>query len=164
MFFPVPTPGRGKIFIMPHPPAQEMNAIFADLRQQGATHVVSLMEPSEAKKIGLDQEEEACTEAGLAFLNYPVVDFGLPDKSEFQNLIFDLIQHLNTGAGLAVHCHAGIGRSGITVCCLLIAQGIAPDIAIQTVSTARGKPVPDTDGQTAFIRQFRLATIGQSSQ
>jgi protein-tyrosine phosphatase len=62
-------------------------------------------------------------------------------------------RQLVSGAAVAVHCRAGIGRSGLVAAGLLVAQGRSPAEAFTAVSNARGVRVPDTPDQEAWLHR-----------
>ncbi len=62
-----------------------------------------------------------------------------------------LLEHLEAGAGVAIHCRAGIGRSSCLAAAVLVLDGLEPDEARARITEARGLQVPDTPGQIAFI-------------
>jgi len=59
-----------------------------------------------------------------------------------------------TGKNIAIHCRAGIGRTGLSASCLLICDGYSAEAAMDMVSAARGVQIPDTEEQFDFICDF----------
>ena len=55
---------------------------------------------------------------------------------------------------VAVHCRAGIGRSGLVASCILIKDDMTAEAAIKLVSSGRGVPIPETAEQSAFILEY----------
>lgn len=138
---------------MPKPEMEEhASAGFAVLRNAGLTKIVSLLDISEALAVGLEQEARYCNQKGLAFLHFPIPDFALPpNKNEFVQLAKSLHKEIRSGEHMAVHCKAGIGRSGMLATSILIADGMQPELAFKTVSEARQISVPDTKEQADFV-------------
>lgn len=141
----------GHLRISPRPDAANLAGAMRDLRADGVDVVVSLLEPAEAEALGLSGQDAACANAGITFLSNPIRDFGLPDRDTLLHLVCTLDRHMTNGSNVLVHCHAGIGRSGMTACALLVARGLPPQDALDTVSLARGQPVPDTPQQRQFV-------------
>ena len=139
---------------MPCPPADSLEACLIDLKGQGASVVLSMLPDREAEALGVSEDAALCATVGLTFQSFPIADFGLPDLTGFQDLVGRLRQMLEAGEALAVHCRAGIGRTGMVAACLLVATGLSADKAIREVSAARGVSVPDTVEQAAFIHRF----------
>lgn len=52
-----------------------------------------------------------------------------------------LVQRLDDGASVAVHCRRGIGRSSTLAAAVLVLEGTAPANAWDRISAARGLPV-----------------------
>jgi protein-tyrosine phosphatase len=144
----------GRLTIMPCPTGDDLEDQFASLAQAGITRIISMLAPDEAGLLGVASETRLCADAGIAFENHPIVDFGLPDQSAFRRLVAHITDHLQNGAHVAIHCRAGIGRSGMVASAVLIRLGYAPEQAIEKVSIARGVSIPDTIEQRQFILGF----------
>lgn len=124
------------------------------LAEQGVNTVVSLLESSEVRDLGLRLEQAHCEAHGLLFVSFPIPDRGVPMTApSFVSLVRMLDGRLTSGAAVAVHCRAGIGRSGLLAASLLIAMGQSADEALVAVSKARGVRVPDTPDQEAWLRR-----------
>ena len=116
--------------------------------------LVSMLDATDVAELELEEEAALCGQHGIAFLVHPIADFGLPDKTMFRKLVRDLAVRLRNRKSVAVHCRAGIGRSGMVVSSILVALGMSAKEAIATVSEARGVPIPDTEEQRAFIEML----------
>ncbi len=152
--YPVPFDGPGELTLMPCPPADGLATVLDRLRAQGVTTVLSMLPAAEAAELGVATEQDLCTARGIEFLSHPIPDFGLPDPAAFTALINDLTTRLRAHQHIAVHCRAGIGRSGMVAAAMLVALGEQPDVARQIVSVARGVSIPDTVEQGRFIAEF----------
>jgi protein-tyrosine phosphatase len=71
----------------------------------------------------------------------------------------DIAGALELGKTVAVHCRQSIGRAGLVAAGVLIASGVAPDQAIETVSAARGLPIPETSEQREWVRRLPYPQI-----
>lgn len=153
-FYSIPVQANGQLFLMPKPSGEWLSDDLGKLQRSGVGLVVSMLTPDESSALGLTGEEACCDQLGLEFLALPVADRTVPDLRAVQTLVSLIVQRLREGKGVAVHCRAGIGRSGLVVCCVLIALGARPEDAVGIVSDARGVPVPDTWDQRAFIMSY----------
>lgn len=121
----------------------------------GLDVIVSLLEEREAAELGLSREGELCRAAGLSFIQFPIVDRGVPASS---NETFDLVNRLATslsqGKNIGVHCRQSVGRSSLIAATVLIALGKEPQDAFEQIAAARGCPVPETPRQLDWVLAF----------
>lgn len=146
----------GRLYIMPCPSGGCLSQDVAAYQALRVDTVVSMLAVDEAADLGLADESTECARAGIVFISSPIKDFGLPDTTVFDALVERIVHAIGQGKQVAVHCRAGIGRSGMVTAAVLIAMGEAVDIAVQKVTTARGEPIPDTVEQGRFIADFAL--------
>ena len=124
------------------------------VKAAGIDTIISLLEPSEAAKLGLSTQAQACTTLALTYLNHPIRDMQLPDPTTFTAFATNIASRLRGGAHIAIHCHASIGRSGMLACAILGHFGYTSETALAHVSEMRGTPVPDTQEQIDFIKHI----------
>jgi protein-tyrosine phosphatase len=129
---------------------------LGDLATAGVSVLVSLLTDAEAAEFDLIQEADAAKAAGVEFHRLPTADRQVPDRDAMLALARLLVQRLDDGSSVAVHCRQGIGRSSTLAATVLVLEGIAAGDAWDRVSAARGLPVPDTDEQREFI--YRLTS------
>lgn len=139
---------------MPCPSEDRLAAAIEDYVDLGIDTVVSLLPETEMAELGVKDEPQLCATHGLRFVTLPIVDFGLPEKAAFIVLVQKIRVLVHAGQSVAVHCRAGIGRSGMTTVGSLIALGWDTTDAFAQVSKARGVAVPDTVEQAAFIAEL----------
>jgi protein-tyrosine phosphatase len=122
----------------------------------GIDTLVSLLEPREAKWLGLELEESLANQLGMEFLNYPIRDGRVPiDVADFRTFVSGLADRLRTGSAVGVHCQGSIGRSTVTAACTLIHLGWTPEAAIEAIRKARGCEVPETEDQYEWILNYK---------
>jgi len=51
--------------------------------------------------------------AGFQVLYLPIPDFGVPTKDDLEQTVQQTIAHAQAGHHIAIHCSAGIGRTGL---------------------------------------------------
>jgi protein-tyrosine phosphatase len=118
--------------------------------------MVSLLSDAETTELDLIHEADAAQAAGIEFHRLPTPDRQVPDRGATLTLGRLLLQRLNDGASVAVHCRYGIGRSSTLAAAVLVLEGTAAADAWDRVSEARGLPVPDTAEQREFINTLAL--------
>ena len=143
---------QGRLATSPAPSAAGLRRDVADMAAHGITTVVSTLPEDEANRLGLQEEAALLAEAGVEFLRFPIVDFGVPDDLEAADrFISELTHRLNHGASVLVHCRGGIGRCSTLAASVLCALGQEPEEAMSNVSEARGIRVPETQGQRMWV-------------
>jgi atypical dual specificity phosphatase len=90
---------------------------------------------------------------GMIELHLPVEDFTAPTPEQLQQGVAAIVSALESGARVAVHCEAGLGRSGTLVACYLVHRGMTPEQAIAHVRKLRPGSV-ETLPQEAAVRTF----------
>lgn len=151
--YKVLTHGEGFLAVMARPRSGGwLDYDIAGLQALGVDTVASLLESSEEIALDLTSERQAVESLGMRFLNFPIVDHGVPSNlTQFHGFVGALTDEIRNGRGVAVHCRAGIGRSGITAAAILVCLGHSPEEVFALVSEARGLQVPDTEGQIQWF-------------
>src|SRR5262245_52575868 len=149
-------PWHGRLGILPRPRGGDwLTDETTAWREAGVDMVVSLLEPEEAAQLVLEGEEAAAAASGIDFRPFPIPDRGVPASREsVAELANDIVEALEAGKGVAVHCRQGIGRSGIIVGGVLVAAGQDATTALEAISEARGIDVPETEEQRRWFRDF----------
>ncbi len=147
---------RGRLAIVTRPdPAYGLAGQLKSLRADGLDVLVSMLQTNEAIRLGLASEANVAAEEGLAFHNLPTDDFGVPVSFKAAGALIDTVAaDVDVGRAVGVHCFAGRGRSPLFACCVLVRLGMDPEAAIEAVSTARGRRIPETDAQHQWIFDF----------
>jgi len=144
---------NGRLAIMPRPRAGDwLDDEVADWRTAGIDHVVSLLEQSEVRELGLEAEPERCIAAGMTFAHFPIADRGVPDSRKAAlDLAANLAARIASGKRVAIHCRAGIGRSSLIAACVLIRLSYRTAESFELIGKARGLAVPDTEAQREWV-------------
>ena len=151
---------NSQLAIVPRPRGKEsLDDDMCALRAAGIDTVVSMLEPYEAKDLGLERQADAAELAGLRFLNFPIPDRSLPaNLDNFTTLLANLEAQMSKGRKVGIHCRMCIGRSAVAAASLLIRSGASPARAWKQIAEARSCPVPDTPDQRAWVeRHIRSA-------
>ena len=108
-------------------------------------------------EFGLSEENNLCIEHGIEFLSFPIRDRDVPKSfSETKLLIDRLALQLRAGVGIAIHCRAGIGRSGLIAGCVLVKLGVPFADVFPMIIRARDLKVPDTAAQAEWVKTLFL--------
>lgn len=141
---------------MPHPlGGDKLEGEIRSLKQAGVDIIVSMLEDHEISRLGLEKEVAICIENEIIYANFPILDRTTPRSFEdVHQFVKELLEQIRQNKKIAIHCFAGIGRSSLIACCLLVLQGADVDDAFGAISKARGYPVPDTIDQLNWAYTF----------
>jgi atypical dual specificity phosphatase len=90
---------------------------------------------------------------GLTSLHIPIADFSTPTPDQLEQAIGAIDAARARNERVAVHCGAGLGRTGTVLACYLVTQGETAHAAIQRVRELRPGSI-ETGEQAEAIRQF----------
>ena len=115
------------------------------LYSSGVRAVVSLLNiPSDAP---------VYESAGIAFLCLPVPDGGAPTMEQAEEFVCFVSEQQARGRPVAVHCEAGLGRTGTLLATYLVSQGETAGKAIQRIREVEPVAV-ETARQIQFLEQY----------
>jgi protein-tyrosine phosphatase len=69
-------------------------------------------------------------------------------------LVDDVVDALQSGKNVALHCRQGIGRSAMIAAAALISGGQNAETALSTIRRSRGLEVPETHAQREWVSDF----------
>ncbi|KAK9953871.1 hypothetical protein ABG768_015991 [Culter alburnus] len=127
----------------------------------GLKTVINLQCPGEHASCGnpLDPESgftyrpETFMQAGIYFYNFRWNDYGVASLTSVLDMVKVMSFAIQEGK-IAVHCHAGLGRTGVLLACfLLFTTQMTADQAILLVRDKRPNSI-QTRGQLQCVRQF----------
>lgn len=98
-------------------------------------------------------DQEKLDALGIAARHYPVQDFAAPSLDQIEAAVAFIERKLAAGEGVAVHCAAGLGRTGTVIACYLVYQGYTPAEAIAHVRARRPGSV-ETGEQQAIVYTY----------
>jgi protein-tyrosine phosphatase len=164
--YKVGTIGKGFFAIMARPSLEQSDpASVVNISRLGINLVVSLLETNEARTLGLDAEREQVKALGMDFVSFPIPDMGIPTSvEEFASLSKMLLKQVNAGNNILVHCHAGIGRSGLMAAGILLHCDLNPKQAFAHVSKMRGVRVPETPDQEYWLMSNHATIVGDKEK
>lgn len=154
--FWIDAPDVGRLAVVSRPdPAYGLPQQMLALRDAGIDTLVSLLAPDEAAVMGLAEEEAAAIAAGMVFDTLPTTDFAVPPSfSVAAEVIGRAAADLRAGRSVGAHCYAGRGRSPLFIAALMVHEGYSAGDAIDAVSAARGRRVPETAAQHKWIADY----------
>ncbi len=126
------------------------------LRQQGIEVLVSLTED----RLRRDWVEDA----GLLLFHEPLEDMEPPSQDQLDRVVSALQRALERNLATAVHCEAGMGRTGVVLATYFVSKGFTAQNAIGHVRRLRPGSI-ETDEQAEavelFARRRRRSATGE---
>lgn len=134
---------EGEVAAMSRPWPEDIE----DLAALGIAGILSLTE----------SVPEGLPHPSVVHLHLPVRDFTAPTLSDFAHAIEFIDGVVSRGSAVAVHCGAGLGRTGTVIAAWLVHHGWEPRAAIREVRRRRPGSI-ETDEQEAAILRFAETT------
>ena len=131
---------------------------IASWKRSNIDAVLSLLTADEERDLDLRDEAGEAKAQGMEFASFPIPDRQVPrSEAKWSEVLERMSRTLLDGKNVLVHCRQGIGRSGLVAACLLVRNGMSPGAAVESVSAARGLPVPETAEQRDWIDHYAAA-------
>ncbi|KAI8820972.1 uncharacterized protein EV422DRAFT_528602 [Fimicolochytrium jonesii] len=103
---------------------------------------------------GIEAEVPMIRFPTVFYYNFGWQDMNVPDFSHMLSIAQVMAHALEEGQKIAVHCHAGLGRTGLAIACYLVyGENMDSNTAIELVRTQRPLSV-QTRKQALFVHQF----------
>ena len=115
------------------------------LRQQGIDVLLSLTEEP--------PRHDWVEDAGILVFHVPIEDMEAPTQEQLQRCVSALAKANASNMGVAVHCGAGLGRTGAVLAAYLVHKGMAAREAIARVRRLRPGSI-ETDEQAQAVVEF----------
>jgi atypical dual specificity phosphatase len=122
------------------------------LRRQGIDLLISLTEdPPNTRWVN---------EAGLLLVHIPVQDMEAPTQPQLDRSLSSIAKAHERNMGVAVHCGAGLGRTGVILAVYFVSKGLSADDAIARVRRLRPGSI-ETEEQSEAVREFERRRSGE---
>ena len=123
------------------------------IRNWGASTVVTLIEAHEFSLLAIDTLGQEVQRMGMRWLHLPIRDVDVPDhrfEKAWPAASADIHRRIDAGERILIHCHGGLGRTGLLAGLILAERGCAPRDAINRVRAVRPHAI-ETKAQEAFV-------------
>jgi atypical dual specificity phosphatase len=131
---------------MPQPGAKSsVEDDLAFMQQQGVDVIIS------ANERGVD--EKLAATYGIDVISLPIEDFHPPTMKQMHTFVATTEQRLDADEKVAVHCTAGMGRTGTYLAVWFVSRGMTAQQAIDHVREKRPGSI-ETESQEAAIGEY----------
>lgn len=149
----------GAIFRSPMPFSQyyDRDRTLVSAYQAAGVEMVVVLSPWDEASYLTGHDLKAEYESlGLETLYLPMPDFGVPKEGALREALGEVLAAAQAGKVIAIHCHAGIGRTGLFAACLAkVVLGLEGEAAVAWVRQAVPTAV-ESQAQYRFIEQFEF--------
>ena len=136
---------------------KHLRADIQALQTWGAAGVVSFIEAHEFRMNNVEDIPILLQAAGMWWLHLPIIDMEITDQ-KFEDewaVEGERIRHaLRIGERVALHCYAGLGRTGMIGARLLVEMGMEQERAIAAVRRPNPRRI-QTKKQAMFVRKIQ---------
>ena len=107
----------GRIFRSPMPFSiyDPRGESLLQFKQEKASFIVLLAEEAECLERTGRNLKSLYLKEGFQMIHLPIPDFDVPSKEDLREAIKKTIVHAQAGKHIVIHCHAGLGRTGLFV-------------------------------------------------
>jgi atypical dual specificity phosphatase len=125
------------------------------LRQQGIEVLLSLSEEPPPRRW--------VNEAGLLLVHVPMTDMEAPTPEQLEQCLVALRRARQHKMPAAIHCTAGLGRTGVVLACHFVTTGLSARDAIARVRRMRPGSI-ETSEQAAAVSEFARRHAGDEEE
>ena len=156
------TDWRGTMILSPCPTlsylAHDGMGIFDRWSNAHVCMVVTLIEKVEINALGFDSLAARLSQTEILWHHFPIRNMDAPANSSelrLQEIIIHMAQCFNTGKAVFIHCHAGLGRTGLVAATVLKSFGMTTNAAMSAIRKKRPGSI-ESHIQEIFVENWNF--------
>jgi protein-tyrosine phosphatase len=87
--------------------------VYETLKREHVSTIVMLASDEEAQAKAGRNLRELYQQDGINVIQFPIEDFNTPERGELEPILEKVLAAMQQGENIAIHCSAGIGRTGL---------------------------------------------------
>ncbi|MCF7817248.1 MAG: dual specificity protein phosphatase family protein [Kiritimatiellales bacterium] len=117
----IPLDVKGQLYVSPMPfgPYDPGNALLKIYKQHHIAFAIMLVTDAELEKKAKRDLLSIYKQNNIQPIRFPIADYTSPELHAFSKTVDQVSGYLRAGAHMAVHCNAGVGRTGVMTCCIV---------------------------------------------
>lgn len=115
---PFTTPGKLYRSAMPYSSYDPECELLSEYKKRDISMVIMLSNDEENLRITGKDLRSIYRNEGFEVLYLPIADFGTPEVADLRMAVNKSLDYSQSGKGIVIHCHAGLGRTGVFAACM----------------------------------------------
>ena len=128
--------------------------LLIEYKQRRVKLVVTLLDFNEIEDLGIISFSTFLMDNGFNWIHCPIRDRSTcSDQKRIRTLLQDIKEVLKPSNSVLIHCHAGLGRTGLLAATFLVSMGLPAESAIKTIRETRPGSI-ETIEQERYVKEW----------
>ncbi len=151
-----------RLIFTPCPGTKEVSVAdsLKSFKEAGAQAVITMMTMAELIEHQADSLPSLCADLGMGWYHLPVEDGCAPETPFAEAFAIQkavLLDLVETGATIVIHCHGGSGRTGLMAAILMLELGYAPAQVKAQIQDLRPKSLTSPVQVNYLVEHYSFA-------